>query len=92
MSMKKSSTTIGNRTRDLPVCSAMPQPLRHRVPQNRQHLNINNKLFARVINNNNNNNHSYVKIQEYIFTTGKQALRSYIRNHFNSSTIAKSLM
>jgi hypothetical protein len=23
---------MGNRTRDLPVCSAMPQPLRHRVP------------------------------------------------------------
>jgi hypothetical protein len=32
MSMKKSSDTIGNRTRDLPVCSAVPQPLRHRVP------------------------------------------------------------
>jgi hypothetical protein len=30
--MKKSSVTIGNRSRDLPVCSAMPQPLRHRVP------------------------------------------------------------
>jgi hypothetical protein len=26
MSMKKSSDTIGNRTRDLPACSAMPQP------------------------------------------------------------------
>jgi hypothetical protein len=30
--MKKSSDTIGNRTRDLPVCSAVPQPLRHRLP------------------------------------------------------------
>jgi hypothetical protein len=30
--MKKSSDTIGNRTRDLPVRSAVPQPLRHRVP------------------------------------------------------------
>jgi hypothetical protein len=29
--MKKSSDTIGNRTRDLPVCSAVPQPLRHRA-------------------------------------------------------------
>jgi hypothetical protein len=29
---KKSSDTIGNRNRDLPVCSAVPQPLRHRVP------------------------------------------------------------
>jgi hypothetical protein len=30
--MKKSSDTIGNQTHDLPVCSAVPQPLRHRVP------------------------------------------------------------
>jgi hypothetical protein len=30
--MKKFSDTIGNRTRDVPVCSAVPQPLRHRVP------------------------------------------------------------
>jgi hypothetical protein len=27
MSLKKSSDTIGNRTRDLPVCSAAPQPM-----------------------------------------------------------------
>jgi hypothetical protein len=33
MSMKNSSDTIGNRTRDRPVCSAVPQPLCHRVPQ-----------------------------------------------------------
>jgi hypothetical protein len=26
MSMKNSSDTIANRTRDLPVCSAVPQP------------------------------------------------------------------
>jgi hypothetical protein len=32
MAMKKSSDTLGNRTRNLPVCSAVPQPLRHRVP------------------------------------------------------------
>jgi hypothetical protein len=32
MSMKNTSDTIGNRSRDLPVCSAVPQPLRHRVP------------------------------------------------------------
>jgi hypothetical protein len=31
MSMKNSDT-IRNRVRDLPVCSAVPQPLRHRVP------------------------------------------------------------
>jgi hypothetical protein len=32
MSMKNSNDTIGNRSRDLPVCSAVPQPLRHSVP------------------------------------------------------------
>jgi hypothetical protein len=26
MSMKNSNDTIGNRTRDLPACSALPQP------------------------------------------------------------------
>jgi hypothetical protein len=30
MSMKNSNDTIGNRSRDLPVFSAVPQPLRHR--------------------------------------------------------------
>jgi hypothetical protein len=29
--MKNSNDTIGNRTRDLPVCSVVPQPMRHRV-------------------------------------------------------------
>jgi hypothetical protein len=33
LSMKNSNDTIGNWSRDLPVCSALPQPLRHRVPQ-----------------------------------------------------------
>jgi hypothetical protein len=32
LSMKNSNDTIGNRSRDLPVCSAVPQTLRHRVP------------------------------------------------------------
>jgi hypothetical protein len=32
LSMKKSSDNIRNRTRDLPVYSAVPQLLRHRVP------------------------------------------------------------
>jgi hypothetical protein len=35
MLMKNSNDTIGNRSRDLPVCSAVPQPLRHRVPQSK---------------------------------------------------------
>jgi hypothetical protein len=41
MSMKNSNDTIGNRSRDLPVCSAEPQPLRHRVPLDRyQYIGI----------------------------------------------------
>jgi hypothetical protein len=35
MSMKNSNDTIGNRSRDLTVCSTLPQPLRHRVPLRR---------------------------------------------------------
>jgi hypothetical protein len=31
--MKNSNNAVGNRFRVLPVCSAVPQPLRHRVPQ-----------------------------------------------------------
>jgi hypothetical protein len=38
MSMKNSSNTMGNRTRDLPVCSAVPQPLRHHVPRKQKEL------------------------------------------------------
>jgi hypothetical protein len=30
--MKNFNDTIGNRSRYLPVCSAVPQPLPHRVP------------------------------------------------------------
>jgi hypothetical protein len=32
MSMKNSNDAIGNRSRDLPVCSAVSQLLRHHVP------------------------------------------------------------
>jgi hypothetical protein len=35
VSLKNSNDTIGNRPRDLPVCSSVPQPLRHRVPYRR---------------------------------------------------------
>jgi hypothetical protein len=46
MSMKNSNTTIGNRSRDLPVCSAVPQPLRHCVPHsdNKNKYNFNRTL------------------------------------------------
>jgi hypothetical protein len=32
MLMKNSNDTIGNRFRELPVCTVVPQQLRHRVP------------------------------------------------------------
>jgi hypothetical protein len=32
LSKKNYCDTIGNRSLDVPVCSAVPQPLRHRVP------------------------------------------------------------
>jgi len=32
MSLKNSNDIIGIRTRDLPVCSVVPQPLRYRAP------------------------------------------------------------
>jgi hypothetical protein len=35
MSMENSNDTIENRSRDLPVCSTVPQPLRHRVPHSK---------------------------------------------------------
>jgi hypothetical protein len=35
MPMKKSSDTIGNRNRDLPVCSAVPQPTAPPQPHKR---------------------------------------------------------
>jgi hypothetical protein len=34
--MKKSNDTVGNRFRDLPVCTAVSQPLRHRVPHHKR--------------------------------------------------------
>jgi hypothetical protein len=63
--MKKSSETIGNRTRDLPVCSAVPQPLRHRVPHNN--------------NNNNNNNNNTILWNQQVRTdrTTPMYLTSY---------------
>jgi hypothetical protein len=44
MSMNNSNDTIGNRSRDLPVCTAVPQKLRHRVP----HIYIYSHEFTNV--------------------------------------------
>jgi hypothetical protein len=44
MSMKNSNDTIGNRSHDSPVYSAVPQPLRHRVPHNRKVQNTAEKF------------------------------------------------
>jgi hypothetical protein len=44
MSMKNSNDTIGNRSRDAPVCSAVPQPPRYRVPPDLQCIALQNSL------------------------------------------------
>jgi hypothetical protein len=54
MSMKNFNDTIGNRTRDLPVCSAEPQPTaptpaRLRAVQNHKR-NANTKYNCRMLN------------------------------------------
>jgi hypothetical protein len=51
--MKNSSDTIGNRSRGLPVCSAVPQPLHHRVPPLDQlhGINIGYQLIAQMFIN-----------------------------------------
>ena len=51
--MKNSNDTIGNRTRDLPACSAVPQPtapqrapfLFHAFRKNKEELCLNEALF-----------------------------------------------
>ena len=54
MSMKNSNDTIGNRTRDLPACSAVPQPTAPpRAPLNLtctriRYIKIDNSSFERV--------------------------------------------
>jgi hypothetical protein len=45
MLMENTNDTIGNRSRDLPVCSALPQPLRYRVPQVQQ---VHNAISLRI--------------------------------------------
>ena len=52
MSMKNSNDTIGNRTRDLPACSAVPQPAAPHLDVEPEALK---QTFQRHINNNNNN-------------------------------------
>jgi hypothetical protein len=49
MSMKKSSDTIENQTSDIPVCSGVPQPLRHRVPPLRKVMHKNYGKFQVVV-------------------------------------------
>ena len=46
MSLKNSNDAIGNRTRDLPVCSAIPQPTAPpRAPQRSPKITLNYKKY-----------------------------------------------
>jgi hypothetical protein len=49
VSNKNSSEIIGNRARDLPVCSAVSQPLHHRVYRTNafRHVWFSRKIVAR---------------------------------------------
>jgi hypothetical protein len=47
--MKNSNDTIGDRSRDLSVCSAVPQPLRHRVPMKRPPFSLIKELQHFII-------------------------------------------
>ena len=59
--MKNFSDTVGNRTRDLPACSAVPQPTAPppRAPTTTTTANNNN--------NNNNNNKRLSSVLEFSF-------------------------
>ena len=46
MSMTNSSDTIGNRTRDLPACSALPQPTAPPAACPTQHGNVGRVVFS----------------------------------------------
>jgi hypothetical protein len=45
MSMKNSNNTIGNQNRDLPACSAVPQPTAPPRAQDYNNNNNNNNIF-----------------------------------------------
>jgi hypothetical protein len=47
--MKNSNDTIGKRSRDLPICSAVPQPLCHRVPHFFNLIYINYVLQLKIV-------------------------------------------
>jgi hypothetical protein len=49
MSMKNSNDITGNRSRDLPVCSTVPQPPRHRVPYSGTTPNLPLKLALTLL-------------------------------------------
>jgi hypothetical protein len=44
--MKNTNDTMGNRSCDLPVCSTVPQPLRHHVPKCKQ-ISVTNEMVHR---------------------------------------------
>jgi hypothetical protein len=48
MSMKKTNYTIGNRTRDLPACSAVPQPT-GTITEQKTNPPTKNKNFDKII-------------------------------------------
>jgi hypothetical protein len=48
MSLKNSNDNMGNRTRDLRVCSVMSQQLRHRAPQMHKNTGVKSRRKSPV--------------------------------------------
>jgi hypothetical protein len=67
--MKKSKDTIGNRTRDLPACSALPQPT---VPLHAPYWVVNDvyyENFAKVMTTLCEHNEVCLNIQTVVMST-----------------------
>jgi hypothetical protein len=68
--MRSFNDTIGNRTRDLPLCSAAPQTLRHRVHHNINVLCINYIVSTSINVSNAISSNNYGNFQDHIFLFG----------------------
>jgi len=75
MPMKNPNDTIGNRTRDLPACSAVPQPTASpRAPTDNSRNNSNKKKQGRdtgtqTVTNGDNTDHDWTSLKLVLFTS-----------------------
>jgi len=64
--MKYSNDTTGNRTRDLPACSAGPQPTAPQRTPERIHRLVHLLVFTRVLVYHNARNEKYVQYGAFV--------------------------